>query len=88
MLTKLTLPTLSLNEDIITNALFNAFSEKLKIDEPSKESKYLTHLANFGNDEQIIISSWETDDFTLSKKSTDNLGNTFVAPNDVVNSIY
>ncbi len=87
VLTKLTLPTLSLNEDIITNALFNAFSEKLKIDEPSKESKYLTHLANFGNDEQIIISSWETDDFTLSKKSTDNLGNTFVAPNDVVNSI-
>lgn len=87
VLTKLTLPTISLNEDIITNALFNAFSEKLKIDEPSKESKYLTHLANFGNDEQIIISSWETDDFTLSKKSTDNLGNTFVAPNDVVNSI-
>jgi hypothetical protein len=87
VLTTLTLPTLSLNEDIITNALFNAFSEKLKIDEPSKESKYLTHLANFGNDEQIIISSWETDDFTLSKKSTDNLGNTFVAPNDVVNSI-
>lgn len=87
VLTKLTLPTISLNEDIITNALFNAFSEKLKIDEPTKESKYLTHLANFGNDEQIIISSWETDDFTLSKKSTDNLGNTFVAPNDVVNSI-
>ena len=87
VLTKLTLPTISLNEDIINNALFNAFSEKLKIDEPPKESKYLTHLANFGNDEQIIISSWETDDFTLSKKSTDNLGNTFVAPNDVVNSI-
>ena len=87
VLTKLTLPKISLNEDVITNALFNAFSEKLKIDEPSKESKYLTHLANFGNDEEIIISSWETDDFTLSKKSTDNLGNTFVAPNDVVNSI-
>jgi hypothetical protein len=87
VLTKLSIPSISLNEDIITNALFNAFSEKLKIDEPSKESKYLTHLANFGNDEQIIISSWETDDFTLSKKSTDNLGNTFVAPNDVVNSI-
>ena len=87
VLTKLSIPFISLNEDIITNALFNAFSEKLKIDEPEKESKYLTHLANFGNDEQIIISSWETDDFTLSKKSTDNLGNTFVAPNDVVNSI-
>lgn len=87
VLTKLILPKISLNEDIITNALFNAFSEKLKIDEPTKESKYLTHLANFGNDEQIIISSWETDDFTLSKKSTDNLGNTFVAPNDVVNSV-
>jgi hypothetical protein len=87
VLTKLSIPSISLNEDIITNALFNAFSEKLKIDEPEKESKYLTHLANFGNDEQIIISSWETDDFTLSKKSTDNLGNTFVAPNDVVNSI-
>ena len=87
VLTKLTLPKILLNEDVITNALFNAFSEKLKIDEPSKESKYLTHLANFGNDEEIIISSWETDDFTLSKKSIDNLGNTFVAPNDVVNSI-
>jgi hypothetical protein len=87
VLTKLSIPSISLNEDIISNALFNAFSEKLKIDEPEKESKYLTHLANFGNDEQIIISSWESDDFTLSKKSTDNLGNTFVAPNDVVNSI-
>lgn len=87
VLTKLSIPSISLDENIISNALFNAFSEKLKIDEPPKDSKYLTHLANFGNDEQIIISSWETDDFTLSKKSTDNLGNTFVAPNDVVNSI-
>ena len=85
-LTKLVLPSITLNEEIISTALFNAFTEKLKINEPPKESKYLTHLANFGNDEQIIISSWDNDDWTLSKKSVDELGNTFVRPDDVVNS--
>ena len=51
-----------------------------------KEDKYLTHIANFGNDEQIIISSWEEDDFTLSKKSEDEFGNTIVKPEDIVES--
>ena len=87
IITKLILPTLYLDEDIISTALFQAFTEKISVIEPEKDSKYLTHLANFGNDEQIIISSWENDNWTLSTKSEDNLGNTFVKDSDVVESI-
>ena len=67
--------------------MFDAFIQKLQIIEPEKESKNLTHLANFGNDEQVLISSWETDDWSLSKKSVDNLGNEFVKETDKVESI-
>jgi hypothetical protein len=87
IVTKLVLPTLYLDEDIISTALFQAFSEKINVIEPERDSKYLTHLANFGNDEQIIISSWENDNWTLSKKSEDELGNVFVKDSDVVESI-
>jgi hypothetical protein len=83
--TKLILPSIQLDEDIIGTALFDSFYEKLKIIEPGKDSKYLSHLANFGDNEQILISSWENDDFTLSKKGEDNLGNIIVT--DKVESI-
>lgn len=76
--TSLLLSNIQLDEDIIKKTLFDAFVENLKFTEPEKESKYLTHLANFGNDEQIIVSSWEEDNFTLSDKKTDELGNTVV----------
>jgi hypothetical protein len=76
--TALLLSSIRLDEDIIKKTLFDAFVENLKFTEPEKESKYLTHLANFGNDEQIIVSSWEEDNFTLSDKKTDELGNTVV----------
>ncbi len=76
--TSLLLSSIRLDEDIIKKTLFDAFVENLKFTEPEKESKYLTHLANFGNDEQIIVSSWEEDNFTLSDKTTDELGNTVV----------
>ncbi len=87
IITKLILPTLQLDENILSTALFQAFSEKISVVEPEPDSKYLTHLANFGNDEQIIVSSWENDNWTLSKKSEDNLGNLFVKDTDVVESI-
>ena len=74
----LLLPTINLDEDIIKKSLFDAFVENIKFSEPEKESKYLTHLANFGNDEQLLISSWEEDNFTLSEKGQDALGNTIV----------
>ena len=74
----LILPTLNLDEDIIKKSLFDAFVKNLKFTEPEKESKYLTHLVNFGNDEQIIVSSWEEDNFTLSDKKTNELGNTII----------
>jgi hypothetical protein len=76
--TSLLLSSIQLDESIIKKTLFDAFVENLKFTEPEKESKYLTHLANFGNDEQIIVSSWEEDNFTLSDKGEDNLGNTIV----------
>ena len=87
IVTKLTLPTLFLDDDILQTALFQAFGEKLSIIEPEADSKYLTHLANFGNNEQILISSWEKDDWTLSKKSTDELGNEIVKDGDKVESV-
>jgi hypothetical protein len=76
--TTLSIPSISLDEDILKKSLFDAFVANLKFTEPEKESKYLTHLANFGNDEQIIVSSWEEDNFTLSDKGEDTLGNTIV----------
>ena len=87
IVTNLILPKLEINEEIFGKAMFDAFIEKLQIIEPEKESKYLTHLANFGNDEEILISSWETDDWTLSKKSIDELGNQFVKDTDKVESL-
>ena len=87
VVTKLTLPTLYLDDDILKSALFQAFGEKLSIIEPEPNSKYLTHLANFGNNEQILVSSWEKDDWTLSKKSVDDLGNEFVQETDKVESV-
>jgi hypothetical protein len=80
-------PTIQMDEDLITTSLFNAFKNQINITELDKDSKYLTHLANFGNDNQFLISSWENDDWTLSKKSTDELGNEFVRPEDVVESL-
>ena len=85
--TSLLYPLLQLDETIIKKSIFDSFKEKLSFSEPEKESKHLTHLANFGNDEQILISSWETDKWSLSKKSKDELGNEIVKPEDEVNSL-
>jgi len=85
--TSILYPRLNLNEDIIKKSIYDIFIEKLQFLEPEKESKYLTHLVNFGNDEQIIVSSWENDNWTLSKKSTDELGNEIVKPEDEVKSV-
>ena len=75
VVTTLGLPGLQLDENIFSTSIFDAFIEKLSVIEPEKESKYLSHLTNFGNDEQILISSWENDDWTLSDKTTDEIGN-------------
>jgi len=80
-------PLIQLDEDSIKKSIYDAFIEKLEFLEPEKESKYLTHLANFGDDEKILISSWEEDDWTLSKKSIDELGNEIVKPEDKVESV-
>ena len=87
VVTKLILPAIQIDEDIFGKAIFDAFTEKLSIVEPEKESMYLTHLINFGNNEQILVSSWEKDNWTLSKKSTDSLGNQFVKREDEVESL-
>lgn len=36
-------------------------------------SKYLTHLAHFGDGDNKLISNWETDDQTFAEYSTNNL---------------
>jgi hypothetical protein len=85
--TKLNTSPIYLDESMISSALFDSFAQSLRIIEPDKESKYLTHLANFGDDNQFLISSWEEDNWTLSKKSEDELGNIFVKPEDEVKSL-
>jgi hypothetical protein len=85
--TSLIYPALQIDETIIKKSIFDVFVSNMGFSEPEKESKYLTHLINFGNDEQIIISSWETDNWTLSKKSIDELGNEYVKPEDEVDSL-
>ena len=85
--TLISYPALQIDETIIKKSIFDSFVSNMGFAEPEKESKYLTHLINFGNDEQIIISSWENDDWTLSKKSIDELGNEYVKPEDEVESL-
>ena len=84
--TNIIYPTIQLDTDKIRKSMYDAFLSNLSFD-IEKENKYLTHLSNFGNNEQILISSWEEDDFTLSKKSLDTFGNTIVKTEDVVESI-
>ena len=86
IVTNISYPTIRLDEDIIRKSIYDAFIGNIKFIEPEFDSKYLTHLANFGNDEQIIISSWENDNWTLSKKSTDELGNEIIKDGDMVES--
>jgi hypothetical protein len=87
VITRVNYPKIQLDEDIIKKSVYDAFNQNLKFIDLEPEEKYLTHLANFGDDEQIIISSWEEDNWTLSTKSLDNLGNEFVKPQDTVESI-
>ena len=84
--TNLLIPSIQLDENIFSSAIFESFVSALSIIEPDKESKYLTHLANFDNNEQVLISTWENDNWTLSDKETDNLGNVVLGSN-VVDSI-
>lgn len=76
--TNIIYPTIKLDEDIIRKSIYDAFVDTLKFSEPEKESKYLTHLVNLGNDQRVIVSSWEEDNWTLSEKTEDDLGNTIV----------
>ena len=85
--TNILYPLISLDEDIIKKSIYDAFIEKIQFLQPERESKYLTHLVNFGDDEKSLVSSWEEDNWTLSKKSVDELGNEIVKPEDEVKSL-
>jgi hypothetical protein len=76
--TQIIYPLVKLDEDIIRKSIYDAFIEKIGFQEPEKESKNLTHLVNFGNDEHVLISSWENDNWTLSEKGTDEFDNEIV----------
>ena len=87
IITKLGIPKIVIDENIFSTSIYKIFEAALAPIEPPKESKYLTHLANFGNDSQILISTWEDDNWTLSKKSEDALGNVYVKQEDEVQSV-
>lgn len=90
VITNISYSPIQLDEDIIKTALFDAFKEHLKFVEPEPESKFLTHLANFGDDEHILISSWENDNWTLSEKTEDELGNQIISKevNSIILKLY
>ena len=48
--TNILYPLISLDEDIIKKSIYDAFIEKIQFLQPERESKYLTHLVNFGDD--------------------------------------
>ena len=77
--TTISYPSLQLDEDIIKKSVYDAFANVLSFIEPEYDSKHLTHLVNFGNNEQIIVSSWDYDNWTLSDKVEDELGNLVVS---------
>ena len=76
--TNIIYPSIKLDEDIIRKSIYDAFIDNFDFIEPEKESKYLTHIINLGNDDRVLISSWEEDNWTLSDKGQDELGNTIV----------
>ena len=78
IVTQIFYPSIYLDEDSIKKSIYDAFINKLSFIEPTKDSKYLTHLANFDNNEQILVSSYEEDNWTLSSKRKDALGNELV----------
>jgi hypothetical protein len=78
VVTQIFYPSIYLDENSIKKSIYDAFINKLSFIEPEKDSKYLTHLANFGDDEQILVSSYEEDNWTLSSKKKDELGNEIV----------
>ena len=78
IVTSIKYPGINLDETMITKAVYDAFVKQLKFDEPEKESKYLTHLLNLDNDERVLISAYEEDNWTLSEREEDDLGNIIV----------
>jgi len=76
--TTISYPSIKLDEDTIKKSVYDAFVDVLTFIEPEYESKHLTHLVNFGDNEQIIVSSWDYDNWTLSEKGEDELGNVVV----------
>jgi len=85
--TEIRLPKIQLDETKIESALMQIFTEQFTLLKPELENKYLTHLLNFGNNEQVLISSWEEDNWTLSEKRENTDGILEVIPNKVVTSL-
>lgn len=67
-------PKISITLEQIRVVIIDMLIKAMNIKSP-KENKYISHLANFDNDNQILISSWENDNFTLSSFETDENGN-------------
>ena len=63
-------------EDVV-DQLCDAFDLKLNLFEDDT-SKYLTHLAHFGDGENKLIANWETDDVTFRNFKYDELRDTFL----------
>ena len=84
---KLNFPTIQLDETTIESALMQAFLSKTEDLEPERDNKYLSHLLNFGDNEQLLISSWEEDNWTLSEKVENSDGVLAVAPDKEVKSL-
>lgn len=86
VITQIKTKTVKLKLADVINVFSEFYLNHLNLKAP-KENKYISHLANFGEDNQLLISSWENDNWTLSNKSKDAAGNDIVLPKDEVKSL-
>jgi hypothetical protein len=84
--TNITTRPVKLTKNDVTSIFLDIFLNEIKLNAP-KENKYISHLAHFGDDNEILISSWENDNWTLSKKTITDTGDEVVLPQDEVKSV-
>ena len=68
---------LDLPREDIVNQLCDAFELDLNLFD-DETSKYLTHLAHFGDGENKLIANWEKDDVTFRNFKYDSLREKFI----------
>lgn len=74
--------------ELVEQKLEEAFLDGINLDDFSIENeKYLTHIANFDNEDFKVISNWDRDDVTFTEFTEDELGNEIPVDGEVNSSL-